>query len=39
MDQKIIIDEQFKALLPALDGQTYALLEERSVHKSGIVSK
>jgi hypothetical protein len=28
MYDKIIIDEQFKALLPALDAQTYALLEE-----------
>ncbi|MCL2814324.1 MAG: hypothetical protein FWD23_06970 [Oscillospiraceae bacterium] len=28
MEKKIIIDEQFKALLPALDAQTYALLEE-----------
>jgi hypothetical protein len=26
--QEIIIDEEFKALLPALDPQTYALLEE-----------
>ncbi|MCL2813300.1 MAG: hypothetical protein FWD23_01740, partial [Oscillospiraceae bacterium] len=26
--REIIIDEQFKALLPALDAQTYALLEE-----------
>ena len=26
--QKIIIDEEFKALLPALDKDTYALLEE-----------
>jgi hypothetical protein len=28
---KIIIDEQFKALLPALDEQTYAMLEESLV--------
>ena len=28
MDGEIIIDEQFKALLPALDAQTYAMLEE-----------
>ena len=28
MDNKIIIDEEFKGLLPALDAQTYALLEE-----------
>ena len=26
--QKIIIDEEFKALLPALDEDTYAMLEE-----------
>jgi hypothetical protein len=26
--QEIIIDPQFKALLPALDNQTYVMLEE-----------
>jgi hypothetical protein len=28
MHQKIIIDEEFKAILPALDRETYAMLEE-----------
>jgi hypothetical protein len=35
--QKIIIDEEFKALLPALDQQTYAMLEE-SLLKNGCMN-